>query len=103
MKHWEAHPEYVEGCFGCKGLTLSMNAGDADSRRVMTNKAFNRELEAYKEAREQGIQPSGTSMKKIEEAVKASETLGRAYDAQKMPPAKHINKKSAEVMKELGV
>jgi hypothetical protein len=103
MKHWEAHPEFVEGCFGCKGLTLSMNAGDADSRRVMTNKAFNRELEAYKEARAQGIQPSGTSMKKIEEAVKASETLGRAYDAQKMPPAKHINKKSAEVMKELGV
>ena len=103
MKHWEAHPEYVEGCFGCKGLTLSMNAGDADSRRVMTNKAFNRELDAYKEARAQGIQPAGTSMKKIEEAVKASETLGRAYDAQKMPPAKHINKKSAEVMKELGV
>jgi hypothetical protein len=103
MKHWEAHPEYVEGCFGCKGLTLSMNAGDADSRRVMPNKKFNRELEAYKEAREQGIQPAGTSMRKIEEAVKASETLGRAYDAQKMPPAKHINKKSAEVMKELGV
>ena len=103
MKHWEAHPEYVEGCFGCKGLTLSMNAGDADSRRVMTNKKFNRELDAYKEARAQGIQPAGTSMRKIEEAVKASETLGRAYDAQKMPPAKHINKKSAEVMKELGV
>lgn len=103
MKHWEAHPEYVEGCFGCKGLTLSMNAGDADSRRVMTNKAFNRELDAYKEARAQGIQPAGTSMKKIQEAIKASETLGRAYDAQKMPPAKHINKKSAEVMKELGV
>jgi hypothetical protein len=103
MKHWEAHPEYVEGCFGCKGLTLSMNAGDADSRRVMPNKKFNRELEAYKEARAQGIQPAGTSMRKIEEAVKASETLGRAYDAQKMPPAKHINKKSAEVMKELGV
>jgi hypothetical protein len=103
MKHWEAHPEYVEGCFGCKGLTLSMNAGDADSRRAMTNKAFNRELDAYKEARAQGIQPAGTSMKKIQEAVQASETLGRAYNAEKMPPAKHINKKSAEVMKELGV
>ena len=103
MKHWEAHPEFVEGCFGCKGLTLSMNAGDADSRRVMTNKAFNRELEAYKEARAQGIQPAGTSMKKIQEAVQASETLGRAYNSEKMPPAKHINKKSAEVMKELGV
>lgn len=103
MKHWEAHPEFVEGCFGCKGLTLSMNAGDADSRRYMTNKAFNRELDAYKEAKAQGIQPAGTSMRKIEEAVKASETLGRAYNAEKMPPAKHINKKSAAIMKELGV
>lgn len=103
MKHWEAHPKYVEGCFGCKGLTLSMNAGDADSRKTMTNKKFNRELDAYKEARAQGIQPAGTTMNKIEEAVKASETLGRPYVAGKMPPAKHINKKSAEVMKELGV
>lgn len=103
MKHWEAHPEFVEGCFGCKGLTLSMNAGDADSRRQRPRKQFNRELEAYKEARAQGIQPAGTSMKKIQEAVQASETLGRAYNANKMPPAKHINKKSAEVMKELGV
>lgn len=103
MKHWDAHPEFVEGCFGCKGLTLSMNAGDADSRRFMTNKAFNRELDAYKEAKAQGIQPAGTSMRKIEEAVKASETLGRAYNAEKMPPAKHINKKSAAIMKELGV
>ena len=102
MKHWEAHPEYVEGCFGCKGLTLSMNAGDADSRRVRPQRVFNRELEAYKEARDQGIQPAGTSMQKIQEAVKASETLGKAYDAQKMPPARHINKKTAAIMKELG-
>jgi len=103
MKHWEAHPEFVEGCFGCKGLTLSMNAGDADSRKVMPNKAFNKELDAYKEARSQGIQPAGTSMRKIREAVQASETLGRPYDAGKMPPAKHINNKSAGIMKELGV
>ncbi len=80
-----------------------MNAGDADSRRLVSNKSFNRELDAYKEARAQGIQPAGTSMKKIQEAVKASETLGRAYNAEKMPPTQHINKKSAEVMKELGV
>ena len=103
MKHWEAHPEFVEGCFGCKGLTLSMNAGDASSRKVMSNRKFNAELDAYKDARANGIQPAGTSMRKIQEAVKASETLGRPYDAGKMPPAKHINKKSAEVMKELGV
>ena len=79
-----------------------MNAGDADSRRTVSNKTFNKELDAYKEARAQGIQPSGTSMKKIQEAVKASETLGRAYDAEKMPPAKHINKKSVEVLNQLG-
>ena len=103
MKHWEAHPEFVEGCFGCKGLTLSMNAGDADSRKTMTNKKFNRELEAYKEARAQGIQPAGTSMNKIQEAVKASETLGRAYDAGKMPPTKSINNKTAAIMKEVGI
>lgn len=103
MKHWEAHPEFIEGCFGCKGLTLSMNTGDADSRRVVPNKRFNKELDAYAEARANGIQPAGTSMEKIREAVQASETLGRPYDAGKMPPAKHINKKSVEVMKELGV
>lgn len=103
MKHWEAHPEYVEGCFGCKGLTLSMNAGDADSRKTMTNKKFNREIDAYKEARAQGIQPAGTSMQKIQEAVKASETLGRAYNAEKMPPANKITKNTAAIMKEVGI
>jgi hypothetical protein len=93
----------VDGCFGCKGLSIQMNAGDADSRKFMTNKRHNKELDAYKEARAQGIQPAGTTMDKIQQAVQASETLGRAYDAGKMPPAKAINKKSAAVMKELGV
>ena len=102
MKHWEHHPEPVEGCFGCKGLSLQMNAGDADSRRSMPTKAFNKELDAYKEARAQGIQPAGTSMKKIQEAVKASDILGKPYDSSKMAPTKHINKQSAAVMKELG-
>ena len=103
MKHWEHHPEPVSGCFGCKGLSIQMNAGDADSRRAMPTKKFNKELDAYKEARAQGIQPNGTSMKKIQEAVKASEIMGRPYDGNKMPPAKEINHKSAAVMKELGV
>ena len=103
MKHWEHHPEPVDGCFGCKGLSIQMNAGDADSRRTIPNKKFNKELDAYKEARAQGIQPNGTSMAKIQEAVKASEIMGRPYDGNKMPPAKAINNKSAAVMKELGV
>ena len=102
MKHWEHHPEPVDNCFGCKGLSIQMNTGDADSRRSMPNKAFNAELNAYKEARAQGIQPNGTSMAKIQEAVKASEALGKPYNAEKMPPAKHINKKTAAIMKEIG-
>jgi hypothetical protein len=102
MKHWEYHPEYVENCFGCKGMSVQMNAGDADSRKFMTNKRHNSELDAYADARRQGIQPAGTTMNKIQEAIKASEVLGKPYNAEKMPPAKHINKKSAAVMKELG-
>jgi hypothetical protein len=70
MKHWEDHPEPVEGCFGCKALTLQINTGDANSRRSMPTKAFNAELDAYKAARAHGIQPAGTSMRKIQEAVK---------------------------------
>jgi len=102
MKHWEHHPEPVEGCFGCKGLSIQMNTGDADSRRTIPNKKFNKELDAYKEARAQGIQPSGTSMKKIQEAVKASDILGKPYDSSKMAPTKHITKKSTAVLNQLG-
>jgi hypothetical protein len=69
----------------------------------MPSKQWDSELAAYKRAREQGIQPAGTTMKKVQEAIKASDTLGRPYDAGKMPNPKNINKKSAEVMKELGV
>jgi hypothetical protein len=101
MKHWEAHPTYVEGCFGCKGMSLQMNSGDA--KRDIPDKKWNAELDAYRDARAQGIQPAGTTMRHVEEAHKASETLGRAYDADSMPKASDINTKTAEVMKELGV
>jgi hypothetical protein len=42
-------------------------------------------------------------MEKIVAAEKASENLGRAYNAEKDPNAKQINKKTAKVMTELGV
>jgi hypothetical protein len=42
-------------------------------------------------------------MGQIIEAEKASETLGRAYDAGSMPAAKTIDKATANVMKEVGV
>jgi hypothetical protein len=100
MKHWEHHPETIEGCFGCKGLGLQMNAGDAT--RDIPDKKWNSELQAYRDARSQGIQPAGTRMKDIVAAHKASETLGKAYNSETMPKAKDINKKSVEVLKEIG-
>ena len=100
MKHWEHHPTPIDGCFGCKGLTLQMNSGDA--KRDIPDKKWNAELKAYRDARDQGIQPAGTSMRHIQQAHKASEVLGKAYNAETMPKAKDINKKTAEVMKEIG-
>jgi hypothetical protein len=100
MKHWEYHPVPVDTCFGCKGLTLQMNTGDA--KRDIPDKKWNSELQAYRDARAQGIQPAGTTMRHVQEAHRASEVLGKAYDADSMPKTKDINHKSAAVMKEIG-
>jgi hypothetical protein len=69
----------------------------------MSNRKWNSELDAYSNARAQGIQPAGTRMGQIIEAEKASETLGKAYDAGTMPAAKTIDKSTASVMKEVGL
>jgi hypothetical protein len=96
----QTHPEYVEGCFGCKIGTLELGTGDA--KRDIPDKKWNAELQAYRDARSEGIQPAGTTYRHIEEARKASEVLNKPYDANTMPKAKDINKKSAEVLKETG-
>ena len=71
-------------CFGCKARSIQMNAGDAKSAIIsggMTQKAWDKELDEYKKARAQGIQPKTTRMKDIKEAVEISNTVGKAYDA----------------------
>ena len=98
----QTHPEFVEGCFGCKVLTLEMNTGDANSQRNAPRKRFEKELTAYKDARSQGIQPGGTTMEKIRQAEAASEVLNKPYNANSMPDAKHVNKSTVAVMKEIG-
>ena len=100
MKHWEYHPVPVDTCFGCKGLTLQMNTGDAT--RDIPDKKWNSELQAYRDARAQGIEPAGTTMRHVQEAHRASEVLGKAYDADTMPKTKDITPKAAPVMKEIG-
>jgi hypothetical protein len=89
MKHWEHHPVPIDGCFGCKGLTLQMNTGDA--KRDIPDKKWNSELQAYRDARAQGIQPAGTTMRHVQEAHRASEVLGKAYNADTMPKTKEYS------------
>ena len=100
MKHWEHHPEPIDGCFGCKGMGLQMNTGDA--KRDIPDKKWNSELQAYRDAKAQGIQPGGTTRAHIEAAHTASETLGKPYNSETMPKAHKLTKKTAEVMREIG-
>ena len=97
----QTHPEFVEGCFGCKVMTLELGTGDANSRAVMPKRKWEGELARYKQARSQGIQPAGTTMDKIIAAEKASENLGRAYNAEKDPNAKNIDKRTANAINEV--
>ena len=104
MKHWEYNPVPEDDCFGCKALGLQINTGDAKASNGsgMTNKQWDKELNAYSAARADGIQPAGTSMKSIREAQRASEAMGKAYDADTMIDTKVITNKSATILKELG-
>ena len=38
------HPEFVEGCFGCKALTVDLNPGEANSRLTMSSKKWEKVL-----------------------------------------------------------
>jgi len=98
------HPDYVEGCFGCKASTLELHPGDAAHMLVVSRKKWDAELNAYADARRQGIQPAGTSMKAIKDAHKASENLGKPYNGEKMAPAHRLaNKKIANAINKLGI
>jgi hypothetical protein len=73
------HPEFVEGCFGCKASTIDLNSGEANSRLTMSAKKWDKELALYRSAREQGIQPEGTSTAKIRKAIDISNKTGKAF------------------------
>lgn len=83
-------------CFACKIKTLQMNAGDAT--RDIPDKQWRHKLDNYKKARADGIQPSGTSEAHVDAAYRASDLLGKAYQAESMPKAHKINKRIAEVV-----
>lgn len=61
-------------CMRSKNLQLNPNLSNTGA-----SKAWDAELSAYRDARAQGIQPSGTTMAKVREAVEISNATGVAY------------------------
>lgn len=66
MKHQEKHPNLdVEGCFGCKiaGVTFGANTSTTKGKVVgeanQRAKNWNKDMDAYKRLRKQGLQPRG--------------------------------------------
>ena len=97
------HTDFVDGCFTCKVNSIQLGTGDAGRAESMSAKKWDAELHHYREARRQGIQPAGTTMKAIEEAKQASDNLGSAFNAETMGAAAAVTKSKAKLMKETGV
>lgn len=73
-----AHATWGE-CLRAKGTKVAfcgIGGGDASAQ-----KKWDSDLAAYKDARRQGVQPSGTSRVQVETAMKISEMTGTAYTA----------------------
>jgi hypothetical protein len=81
----EENPDHTDSefcsCFGCKARTLQLSTGDAASNKGMSQKKWDKELNLYKDARNQGIQPAGTSTRQVQKAIDDSNKVGKAYDA----------------------
>ena len=67
-------------CMKAKGLRIGY-ANSAGGMDYTAQKKWDRDLDAYKDARAQGIQPSGTSRPQVEAALAISNTTGTAYQA----------------------
>lgn len=69
-------------CMRRKGLRIGF-CRSAAGLDYSTHKAWHRELDFYKDARTQGVQPAGTRTHQIRAALDASDRSGQAYDASK--------------------
>ncbi|AUG87347.1 hypothetical protein SEA_ZOOBEAR_42 [Streptomyces phage ZooBear] len=63
-------------CMRSKSLNLNPNLSNTQA-----TKAWDGELQAYRDARAQGIQPAGTTRAKVQEAVEISNHRGKAFNA----------------------
>lgn len=73
------HQTYGE-CLRAKALQVDV-AVPGTGYDPARQKAWDSELDLYRTARSQGIQPAGTKRHQIENAIKISDTTGKAYQA----------------------
>ena len=65
-----------------RASNIQMSTGDANGAVIESGwnkKKWNNELNLYKQARAQGIQPDGTSTAKVQRAIDISNKTGVAY------------------------
>lgn len=74
------HATYGE-CLRSKGVATTGLETTSPSFAMSRQKKWDKELNAYEDAVRQGVQPAGTTMAKVEYAMRASEETGRAYRA----------------------
>lgn len=58
-------------------------AASARGLDLTREKKWDQELQSYRDARAQGVQPAGTTTGQIREAMEISEETGRAFNAEK--------------------
>lgn len=61
------------------------------------------ELSEYKSLRDQGIQPAGTTRYALDAAKSMSDRIGKAYNAEKMPPVNMLTKQTVKAASEAGI
>lgn len=74
------HATYGE-CMRSKNVATTGLETTNPSFSTTRQKKWDKELDAYENATRQGVQPEGTTMPKIQAAMKASEETGTAYRA----------------------
>lgn len=78
----KTHPEYVEGCFGCKAASLKIGYCGKGGQDATRQKKWDAELALYDSARKQGIQPETTQSAGIRASIEWSNSTGKAYSAE---------------------
>lgn len=75
----KTHPEYVEGCFGCKVSSLQIGYCGKAGQDATAQKRWDAELDLFKRATANGVMPDSTKRRDVQKALDWSDRTGKAY------------------------